>query len=196
MMDTREAFVNVLVEIHLNQQSLETCKKNKQTNQKNIANTYKKKTNQAKTRFSAFHWITVFFFGEIFTLILPQFCIVSDNLSHHMLHQNEIWETFPLWKDCLLVFSLENQWLLSISCSHIVFLSDVFFFIFSLFFYCPFSVVFFPTCCLLSLFIVLFYFCSKCLVDFFFFLSPIPTNSLSFFLLFRYHKYFWLNRTV
>ena len=32
MMDTREAFVNVLVEIHLNQQSLETCKKtNKQT---------------------------------------------------------------------------------------------------------------------------------------------------------------------
>ena len=31
MMDTREAFVNVLVEIHLNQQSLETCKK-KQTN--------------------------------------------------------------------------------------------------------------------------------------------------------------------
>ena len=30
MMDTREAFVNVLLEIHLNQQNLETCKK-KQT---------------------------------------------------------------------------------------------------------------------------------------------------------------------
>ena len=141
-MDTREAFVNVLLEIHLNKQSLETCKKTNKTN-KTLQTPTKRKANQAETRFSAFHWITVCFFGEILTLILPKFCIFSDNLSHHMLHQNEIWETFPLWEDCfkrwlslvvLLVFSSENQWLLSISCSHIVFLSDVFFFIFSLFF--------------------------------------------------------------
>ena len=56
----------------------------------------------------------------------------------------------------------------------------MFFFIFSLFFYCPFSVVFFPTCCLLSLFIVLFYFCSKCLVVFFF-LVPHPYHFTIFF---------------
>ena len=51
MMDTREAFVNVLVEIHLNQQSLETCKKNNKT----LQTPTKRKTNQAETKFSAFH---------------------------------------------------------------------------------------------------------------------------------------------
>ena len=78
---------------------LKLAKKTKKTN-KTLQTPTKRKANQAETRFSAFHWITVCFFGEILTLILPKFCIFSDNLSHHMLHQNEIWETFPLWEDC------------------------------------------------------------------------------------------------
>ena len=151
----------------------------------------------------------MFFWWNRHSTLLPKFCIFSDNLSHHMLHQNESWDTFPPWEDCfkrwlslilLLVFSSENQWLLSISCSHIVFLSDVFFFIFSLFLMSFFSCIF------SYLLLVVFIYCSflflfKMSGCFFSFLSPIPTNSLSFFLLFRYHgnswqKYFWLNGTV
>ena len=54
---------------------LKLAKKNKQTNQKNIANTYKKKTNQAKTRFSAFHWITVFFLVKSSLWFYPNFAL-------------------------------------------------------------------------------------------------------------------------
>ena len=106
-----------------------------------------------------------------------------------MLHQNEIWETFPLWEDCfkrwlslvlLLVFSSENQWLLSISCSHIVFLSDVFFFIFSLFLTSFFSCIF------SYLLFVVFIYCSflflfKMSGWFFFFLVPHPYHFTIFF---------------
>ena len=74
MIDTR-AFANVLLEIHLNLQSLETRHKMFH-NQQNITNTYKKKIKSGTySRFCAFHWITVFFVVKSSLWFYPNFAL-------------------------------------------------------------------------------------------------------------------------
>ena len=82
-MDTREAFVNVLLEIHLNQQSLETCKKTNKTN-KTLQTPTKRKANQAETRFSAFHWITVCFLVKSSLWFDPNFALLV--ITYHITY--------------------------------------------------------------------------------------------------------------